>query len=146
MIVAILLSIALLAVGTSLQFGALRVAASAIGPAPMPVRALPIAMTLVTSAHVAVALIYAVGFWFAVHGAGIGDLRDAGPEGRAAPDFMGYFYFSLVNMTTLGRGDLTPTGHLRFLAGVEAFQGFMLITASGSFVLQVMSGRNPFRS
>ncbi len=39
-----------------------------------------------------------------------------------------------------------PTGHLRFMAAMEAFHGFLLITASGSFVLQVMSGKKPLSS
>ena len=56
---------------------------------------------------------------------------------------MDYFYFSLVNFTTLRRGDLTPVGHLRFTSGIEAFHGFLMITASGSFVLQIMGGRAP---
>lgn len=57
--------------------------------------------------------------------------------------WMDYFYFSLVNFTTLGRGDITPLGHLRFIGGIEAFVGFLMITASGSYVLQVMSGNPP---
>ncbi|PSK80827.1 ion channel [Limimaricola soesokkakensis] len=50
-------------------------------------------------------------------------------------------YFSLVNFTTLGRGDLNPDGHLRFISGIEAFHGFLTITASGSFMLQVIGGK-----
>lgn len=144
MIVAILLTAVLVAVCTSVQYGALRAASAVIGDKPRPGRALAVAVSAVAVAHAAEALLYSVGFWFAVHGPGIGDLRQTG-EG-ADPDFMGYFYFSLVNLTTLGRGDLTPTGHLRFMTAMEAFHGFLLITASGSFTLQVMAGKNPFRT
>lgn len=37
-------------------------------------------------------------------------------------------HFSLVNYTSLGLGDIYPTGHLRFLAGVEPLNGFLLIS------------------
>ncbi len=43
-------------------------------------------------------------------------------------DWMDYFYFSLINVTTLGLGDIYPTEHLRVLAGVEALTGFALIS------------------
>lgn len=38
---------------------------------------------------------------------------------------MDAFYFSLVSYTILGLGDIVPTGHLRFTAGVEALNGFL---------------------
>ena len=43
---------------------------------------------------------------------------------------MDVFYFSLVSYTSLGLGDIVPTGHLRFVAGVEALNGFLLISCS----------------
>jgi hypothetical protein len=44
-----------------------------------------------------------------------------------------YAYFSTTTYTTLGYGDITPTGPLRFLASVEALTGFLLVTWSASF-------------
>ena len=41
---------------------------------------------------------------------------------------MDIFYFSLVNYTSLGLGDIYPTGHSRFLAGLESLNGFLLIS------------------
>ena len=63
--------------------------------------------------------------------------RAMGPGGfDKAPsmDWMDYFYFSLINVTTLGLGDIYPTEHLRVLAGVEALTGFALITARRSYL------------
>ena len=69
---------------------------------------------------------------------------EIGTFGKAQDmSWMDYFYFLLVNFTTLGRGELVPTDHLRFLAAIEAFVGFLMITASGSYVLQVMAGKPP---
>ena len=42
-------------------------------------------------------------------------------------------YFSFVNYTTLGYGDLVPTGHIRFVAGSEALVGLVVIDWSASF-------------
>lgn len=42
-------------------------------------------------------------------------------------------YFSAETYTSLGLGDVTPTGPLRLLAGVEALNGLLLIGWSASF-------------
>ena len=42
-------------------------------------------------------------------------------------------YFSAETYTSLGLGDVTPTGSLRLLAGVEALNGLLLIGWSASF-------------
>jgi hypothetical protein len=47
-------------------------------------------------------------------------------------------YFSAVVYTTLGLGDLVPTGAIRFMAGCEALTGFLLITWSASFTFLEM--------
>jgi hypothetical protein len=39
-----------------------------------------------------------------------------------------------VTYTTVGYGDFVPTGAIRFLCGVEALAGFVLITWSASFM------------
>ena len=43
-------------------------------------------------------------------------------------------YFSFTTYTTLGFGDIEPTGHLRFLAGIESLTGLVLITWTASFL------------
>lgn len=42
-------------------------------------------------------------------------------------------YLSTVTFTTVGYGDLTPQGPIRFMLGTEALTGFVLITWSASF-------------
>jgi hypothetical protein len=44
--------------------------------------------------------------------------------------------------TSLGLGDIYPTGHLRFLAGIEALNGFLLISCSASTIFLVTTRRN----
>ena len=146
MLIAILISAVLMSVNTAVHYVALRRIADAVEPALHPGRCLALGVAALTVAHLVEALVYASGFWVAVHSFELGDLRATGRDRGADLTFMDYFYFSMVNYTTLGRGDLIPSGHLRFMAALEAFYGFLLITASGSFLLQIMSGRNPFGS
>ena len=42
-------------------------------------------------------------------------------------------YFSAETYTSLGFGDIMPTGHVRLLAGVETLNGLLLIGWSSSF-------------
>ncbi|MCW5746983.1 MAG: two pore domain potassium channel family protein [Alphaproteobacteria bacterium] len=44
-----------------------------------------------------------------------------------------YVYFSVVTYTSLGLGDIYPTGGLRLVAGVEALTGLLMIGWSASF-------------
>ncbi|WP_404400096.1 ion channel [Pelagibacterium halotolerans] len=49
-----------------------------------------------------------------------------------------YLYFSLTSFTTLGVGDVTATGDLRLISGLQALLGFVLIGWSASFTFVVM--------
>lgn len=86
----------------------------------------------VVLAHCAEAGIYGAGFALG-HTIGLGGFAQV-----REMDWMDYFYFSLVNYNTLGLGDIHPTGHLRFIAGVEALNGFLLISCSASILFDLM--------
>ena len=47
--------------------------------------------------------------------------------------FLDAVYLSAATFTTVGFGDVSPGGSIRFLAGTEALTGFTLITWSASF-------------
>ena len=84
-------------------------------------------------AHILEAGLYAIGF-------SLGDnLGIGGFEQEDVNSFMDVFYFSLVNYSSLGLGDIYPTGHFRFLAGVEALNGFLLISCSASTIFLVVT-------
>ncbi|MFU8863247.1 MAG: potassium channel family protein [Rhodobacterales bacterium] len=59
-------------------------------------------------------------------------------DGEFEATALDYFYFSITSYTTLGVGDVYPRGALRVLAGVEALNGFLLITWSASFTYLMM--------
>ncbi len=43
-------------------------------------------------------------------------------------------YFSFTVFSTLGFGDIVPTGNLRYLTGIESLTGLVLITWTASFL------------
>jgi hypothetical protein len=49
-----------------------------------------------------------------------------------------YAYFSGMVYTTVGFGDLVPHGAIRFIAGMEALTGLVMITWSASFTFLEM--------
>jgi hypothetical protein len=55
-------------------------------------------------------------------------------NGVAPTPFLDAIYLSAETFSTVGFGDLTPLGPIRFLTGTEALVGFILITWSASFL------------
>lgn len=47
---------------------------------------------------------------------------------------MSCVYYSFTTYTTLGFGDIVPMGEIRYLTGIEALTGLVLITWSASFL------------
>ena len=62
----------------------------------------------------------------------------AGRFGALVGEHQGQFgdslYYSFVCYTSLGFGDITPEGPIRYLTGVEALTGLMLIAWTASFL------------
>ena len=54
-------------------------------------------------------------------------------QGDHSQGVLDYVYYSSMTYTTVGYGDLFPTGPIRFIAALEALLGLMLITWSASF-------------
>jgi hypothetical protein len=57
-----------------------------------------------------------------------------------------YVYYSFVTYTTLGFGDITPTGPIRLLTCTEALTGLVLITWTASFLFLQMQRHWQHRS
>ena len=77
--------------------------------------------------HVAEIWIFGLTIWLLLRFPAFGNL------GHADLHLFDYVYFSSATFTTVGFGDLAPTGPIRFLAGTEGLTGFVLITWSASF-------------
>ncbi|WP_206513319.1 ion channel [Pelagibacterium montanilacus] len=76
---------------------------------------------------------YACVYWAAEDWLAIGGL-----EGERECGFIDPFYFSLMSYTTLGVGDIYPTGAFRVLSGIQALNGFALIGWTASFAYTLM--------
>ena len=79
-------------------------------------------------AHAVAILVYAVLYWALIHYGGFADL-----SGQVSDHFPTYLYFSGTSYSSLGVGDVFPAKGLRFLTGVEAINGLILITWSAAF-------------
>jgi len=96
------------------------------------VRVLLIVLTAL-AAHIVEIVLYAAAYAFSVHTLRLGQF-----SGVPVDDALDYLYFSIVSYTSLGLGDVFPDGHLRFIAGVEALNGLLLIAWSGAFIYIAM--------
>lgn len=92
-----------------------------------------------------VAHLVEVGLYAVVYALGDGVLDLGGFGGPSVEEPLDYYYFSIVSYTSLGLGDIFPQGHLRFIAGVEALNGLLLITWSGSFIYLAMTRLWPWQ-
>lgn len=133
MLTALLLGIALFLLAVWFHLAALRVArrVSLASTGSHSARQLAVFLIILGS-HLTVAAFFAVGFWFG-YASGLGGFAQEPNMG-----VMDYFYFSLINVTTLGLGDIYPTGHLRVIAGIESLTGFLLISCSAQLVFKTM--------
>jgi len=79
--------------------------------------------------HVVEIWIFGLAMWLLLLVPGTGRIL-----GLDAAGFLDAVYLSAATFTTVGFGDISPAGAIRFLAGTEALTGFGLITWSASFI------------
>jgi hypothetical protein len=92
-----------------------------------------IVIAVVLAAHVLEASLYAVAYYALQAHFGAGGLA-----GQLEGDLLDFFYFSMATYTTLGIGDLHPSGAMRVVVGIEALNGLVLIGWSASFTYLTM--------
>lgn len=80
-------------------------------------------------AHIVEIWIFGFGYYFMLKLGDYGAL-----SGNFDNSLIDCVYFSFTTYTSLGFGDIAPLGHVRFLAGLEALTGLVLITWSASFM------------
>tara|TARA_R110002110_G_scaffold205066_7_gene417158 strand:- start:302750 stop:303175 length:426 start_codon:yes stop_codon:yes gene_type:complete len=86
------------------------------------------------TAHAAEVWVFAISFYVMHHARGWGHL-----EGNFDGSLLDSVYFSFTTYTTLGFGDISPIGDLRYLTGLESLTGLVLITWSASFLYLEMT-------
>ncbi|MDN4502897.1 potassium channel family protein [Alteromonadaceae bacterium BrNp21-10] len=84
-------------------------------------------------AHAAEVWVFAFAYYALHHSHEFGQLL-----GQFDGSLLDCVYLSFTTFTTLGFGDITPIGGLRFLVGIESLTGLVLITWSASFLFLQM--------
>ncbi len=85
-------------------------------------------------AHVLEIWLFGLAYFWANNQSSLGAL-----EGNYDGSLMDSVYFSFTTYSSLGIGDIDPIGGLRFLAGLEALTGLVLIAWTASFMYLEMS-------
>lgn len=84
--------------------------------------------------HSAEIWLFAIGYFFLLDFHMIGALAGTTP----IVELVDYAYYSAMVYTTVGFGDVFPSGPIRFMTGMEALTGLVLITWSASFTFLEM--------
>lgn len=91
-------------------------------------------------AHALEVWCFALAYWLVITYTGWGTLH-----GAFDGSLLDCVYFSFTSFTTIGFGDIQPEGPLKFLTGLEALTGLMLITWTASFLFVEMQKYWPVR-
>lgn len=79
--------------------------------------------------HVLEVMLFGLTYCWLIDGTGYGAI-----VGSQSPGLAECTYFSFSNYSSLGYGDLAPSGPLRFVAGMEALTRLVLIAWTASFM------------
>jgi len=125
---------ALLVLTTAIHYEVLRALTVGLPAFAVPARTKLVAVIFGTFfAHAVEIALYALAIYVLVRYLGLGTL---GESGRFS--FSAALYFSAETYTSLGYGDVIPSGDLRLLAGAEALNGLLLIGWSASYAYIAM--------
>jgi len=132
---AILIALGLVGLSLMIHYEVLRLTSLRLRRAHRYPRAqILIALVMAMISHLLHVLAYAGVFYLLIHSkSGWGTIF-----GDGHVSFFDAFYFSITSYTTLGIGDLVPTGPIRLIAGIEALNGLVMVTWSASFTYIVM--------
>ncbi len=87
-----------------------------------------VAMVGALCSHLLQIAVFALAYWLLRDKLGIG-----GFGGAFEDSFSTFLYFSSETYTTLGFGDIYPTGSLRLICGVESLVGLLMVSWTASF-------------
>ncbi|REJ88738.1 MAG: two pore domain potassium channel family protein [Planctomycetota bacterium] len=93
------------------------------------------------AAHMAEVAIFALGYDFlddTRYGRLVPLTMDTMESGGVTGASSDYWYYSFVSYTSLGFGDIVPTGALRYMTAVETLTGLVLIAWTASFLYMQM--------
>ncbi|MBT8427668.1 MAG: potassium channel family protein [Erythrobacter sp.] len=127
-----IISLILVAATIAIHYEVLRFTSQRLTHVRIPPRPRIILMLVAALiSHVTHVMLYAAAFLLLEEFGGFGSID--GDRGHSLEDA---FYFSITSYTTLGIGDLYPTGALRIISGIEALNGLVMVgwTASVTYL------------
>ena len=131
-IMSLVLALTLVGITIAVHYEVLRQTSVRLTHIRMPAR-MRIIFILIAAliSHLVHVLLYAIAFYGLEEWSTFGTID--GPSGH---NFGDAFYFSITSYTTLGIGDLFPTGAARLLSGIEALNGLVMVgwTASMTYL------------
>ena len=129
----VLLALVLLGLTIAIHYETLRFVSERLSTREGASRArLFVVLVAALASHLAHILLYAWSFMLFDLQEGFGTIE--GSDGG----FWDAFYFSITSYTTLGIGDLYPTQAIRFLSGIEALNGLVMVGWTASFTYLTM--------
>jgi hypothetical protein len=78
--------------------------------------------------HLVQIAVFAIAYWLLRDSLGMG-----GFGGTFEDSLASFLYFSSETYTTLGFGDIYPTGSLRMICGIESLVGLLMVSWTASF-------------
>ena len=126
------LALLLLAATILIHYEALRITSVHLCALEVPPRVrIVVVLVAALASHLIHVVLYAGVFLFVEECTQLGSI-----EGPGGYNFADALYFSITSYTTLGIGDLYPTGAIRLLSGVEALNGLVMVgwTASMTYL------------
>jgi len=124
------LCVLLLVASTLVHYETLRIMSYALPRLPMPPRIKMVVVILGAFAgHMLEVLMYTLAYQWMLWEHGLGTIGESGK-----PSFLTSLYFSASTYTSLGYGDVVPTGPLTLLASSEALLGLLLIGWTAAYL------------
>ena len=142
MALAAILAFSLVVLTSSFHYGVLRWLSGGMSRFVMTAGMRVLIIVLVAMA----AHLIEIGLYAVAYALGDGVLGLGSFGGLAVVHPLDYLYFSSASYTSLGLGDIFPGDHLRFITGVEALNGLLLIAWSGSFIYIAMGRLWPWQT
>ena len=124
-----LIAAGLVVINVLLHYEVLSLLSTLLSKLPLVGRSrIPLLICALLIVHIVEIWIFAGGMMLAEWHGGLGVLKGDHSQG-----VLDYVYYSSMTYTTVGYGDLFPTGPIRFIAAMEALLGLMLVAWSASF-------------
>ena len=133
MLAAVALALVTLALATAFHFEALRFLLRRAARSSISRGGAVRLLAALVAVHMAEIALWAGAYSLGSDVLNLGALH--GSTDRSAYD---YSYFAAETYSTLGYGDLVPTGALRLVASVEALNGLLLLSWSGAFLFGML--------